>query len=67
MAIGLYYNATDINIYKQMESIFTNKEQNIDIIKYYPELCKEDFIAAIRYYKKRYNNKNLNNTYYKIF
>ena len=35
-----YLNATDINIYKQMEQIFTNTEQNIDIIKDYPELYK---------------------------
>ena len=44
-----------------MEQIFTNTEQNIDIIKYYPELCKEDLIAKIRCYRKRYNNINLNN------
>ena len=44
-----------------MEQIFTNTEQNIDIIKYYPELCKEDLIAENRCYKKRYNNMNLNN------
>ena len=44
-----------------MEQIFTNTEQYIDIIKYYPELCKEDLIAEIRCYKKRYDNMNLNN------
>ena len=44
-----------------MEQIFTNIEQHIDIIKDYPELCKEDLIAEIRCYKKRYNNMNLNN------
>ena len=42
-----------------MEQIFTNTEQNTNIIKYYPDLCKEDLIAEIRYYKKRYNNMNL--------
>ena len=60
-SIHRYFNATDIIIYKQMEQIFTNIEQNIDIIKYYPDLCKEDFIAEIRCYKQRYNNMNLNN------
>ena len=50
--IHTYLNATYINIYKQMEQIFTNTEQNIDKIKYYPELCKEDLIAEIRCYKK---------------
>ena len=35
-----------------MEQIFTNIEQNIDIIKEYPELYKEYVIAEIRYYKK---------------
>ena len=44
-----------------MEQIFTNTEQNIYIIKNYTELYKEDLIAEIRYYKKRYNNMNLNN------
>ena len=44
-----------------MEQIFTNTEQNIDIIKDYPELCKEDLIAEIICYKKRYNNMNLKN------
>ena len=44
-----------------METIFTNTEQNIDIIKDYQEICKEDLIAVIRCYKKRYNNMNLNN------
>ena len=39
-SIHTYFSATDINIYKQMEKIFTNTEQNIDIIKDYPELCK---------------------------
>ena len=29
-SIHKYFNATDINIYKQMEHIFTNTEQNID-------------------------------------
>ena len=43
-----------------MEQIFTNTEKNIDIIKDYPELCK-DLIAEIRFYKKRYNNMNMNN------
>ena len=63
-SIHTYFNATDINIYKQMEQIFTNTEQNIDIIKdysFYPELCKEDLIAEIRCYKKCYSNMNLNN------
>ena len=31
-----------------MEQIFINTEQTIDIIKYYPELCKEDLIAESR-------------------
>ena len=44
-----------------MEQIFKNTEQNIDIIKYYPEVCKEDLIAEIICYEKRYNNLNLNN------
>ena len=60
-AINTHFNAPDINIYKQMEHIFTNTEQHIYIIKYYPELCKEDLIDEIRCYKKRYNNLNLNN------
>ena len=60
-SIHSYFNTTDINIYKQMEQIFTNTEQHIDIIKYYPELCKEDLIAEIRCYKKRSNNMNMNN------
>ena len=38
--IHTYFKAIDINIYKQMEKIFTNTDQNIVIIKYYPELCK---------------------------
>ena len=38
-SIHTYFNATYINIYKQMEQIFTNIEQNIDIIKDYLELC----------------------------
>ena len=29
-SINTYFNAIDINIYKQMEHIFTNTEQNID-------------------------------------
>ena len=56
-----YLNATVINIYKQIEQIFINTEQNMYILKYYPELCKEDLIAEIRCYKKHYNNMNLNN------
>ena len=44
-----------------MEQIFTNTEHNIDIIKDYPELFKEDLIAEIKFYKKHYNNMNLNN------
>ena len=44
-----------------MEQIYTNTDHTIDIIKDYPELCKEDLIAEIRCYKKRYNNMNLNN------
>ena len=60
-SIHTYFNATDINIYKQIEQIFTNTGQNIDIIKNYPEFCKKDLIAEIRCYKKRYNNMNLNN------
>ena len=56
-SIHTYFNATDINIHKQMEQIFTN----IDIIKDYQELCKEYLIAEIRCYKKYYNNMNLNN------
>ena len=51
-SIHTYCNATDINIYKRMEQMFTNTEKHIDIIKYYPELCKEDLIANIRCYKK---------------
>ena len=39
-SIHTYFNATDINIYKQIEQIFTNTEQHIDIIKDYPLLCK---------------------------
>ena len=31
-SINTYFNATDINIYKHMEQIFTNTEQNIDIL-----------------------------------
>ena len=54
-----------ILIYKKREQIFTNTEQNIDIItiiiKDYPELSKEDLFAEIRCYKKRHNNMNLNN------
>ena len=46
-SIHTYFNATDINIYKQMEQIFTNIEHNIDIIKGYSELCKENLIAEI--------------------
>ena len=53
-SIHTYFNATDI--YKQMEQIFTNTEQNIYIIKDYQELCKEYFISKIRCYKKCYNN-----------
>ena len=30
-SIHTYFNATDINIYKQIEQIFTNTEHNIDI------------------------------------
>ena len=30
-SIHTYFNATDINIYKQMEQIFTNIDQHIDI------------------------------------
>ena len=60
-SIHTYFNATDITITKKMEQIFSNTEQNIDIIKDYPELCKEDFIAEIICYKKRYNNINMNN------
>ena len=60
-SINTYFNATYINIYKQMEHIFTNTEHNIDIINDYPGLCKEDLIAEIRCYQKRYNNMNLNN------
>ena len=50
-SINTYFNATDINIYKQIEHIFTNIEQNIDKIKYYPELCKEYLIVKMIYYK----------------
>ena len=50
-SIDKYFNATDINIYKQIEQIFTNTEQNIDIYKDYPELCKEYLIDEIRCYK----------------
>ena len=46
-SIHTYFNATDNNIYKQMDingykwiQIFKNTEKNIDIIKDYPELCK---------------------------
>ena len=35
-SINTYFNATDINIYKQMEYIITNTEQHIYIIKDYP-------------------------------
>ena len=37
-SINTYFSATDINIYNQMEHIFTNTEPNIDIglIKDYP-------------------------------
>ena len=37
-SIHTYFNATYINIYKQMEHIFTNRTtvQNNDIIKEYP-------------------------------
>ena len=68
-SIHTYFNATDINIYKEMEQIFTNTEHNIDIIKDYTELCKEDLIAEIRCYTKCYNNMNLNNIIkkYKLF
>ena len=44
-----------------MEHIFTNIEQHFDKIKDYPELCKDNLIADIRCYKKRYNNINLHN------
>ena len=54
-SIHTYFNSIDINIYNKMETIFTNTEQNIYKIKDYPELYKEDFIAEIRCYKKRYN------------
>ena len=52
-SIHTYFNSTYINIYKQMEHIFTNRtEQNMYIIKDYPELYKEDLIAEIICYKK---------------
>ena len=51
-SIRTYFNATDINIYKHMEQIYTNTEQHIYIIKDYPELCKEDLIAESICYKK---------------
>ena len=51
-SIHTYFNATYINIYKQMEQIFTNTEHNIDIIIDYPELCEVDLIAEIICYKK---------------
>ena len=34
-----------------MEQIFINTKQNIDRMKDYPELCKEDLIAEIICYK----------------